>query len=127
MLLLPMIVVLFRIKLVMDLRDQFDHELTFLQRNTSFVKKNRTQARLATNSPCDPIVMSDNAKGNNASDAKPDTDHAATEKSDQATKSAGQPLAWSADPSTASIWLPFSSSWSSSSTLWWPDTGWQDW
>ena len=39
-------------------------------------------------------------------------DHAATDKSDRAT---------------SRIWWPYSTSWSSSSTLWWSSTGCQEW
>ena len=53
------------------------------------------------------------------------TDHAATELSDQATSSAGQLVAWSVDPSTGWIWWQLSTSWSSSSTSWWSPTGWR--
>ena len=54
----------------------------------------------------------------------PTTDH---KKSDLATCSAEQSVAWSADPNTGWIWLPSSASWSSSSTPWWPSTGRQRW
>ena len=40
----------------------------------------------------------------------PNTDHVVTEKSDQATSMAGQPVAWSVDPSTSWIWWQPSSS-----------------
>ena len=55
----------------------------------------------------------------------PNTHHAATELSDQATGSAGQPVVLSVDPSTGWKWWPHSISWSSSS--WWSSTRWQEW
>ena len=54
-------------------------------------------------------------------------DHAVTGKSDQATNSAEQSVARLVDPKTRWIRWTSSTSWLSSSTSWWPSTGWQEW